>query len=146
MVGVWQPTAVYLLIQPECEMLQVEDIAKLDVRSQQCVSDFSGWTEASKKGLIPALFLLWMGLSFKERFNSSLISIHIWMGWCSFKERPLFLSSVYFLWFIRTKKNLNLLHMHAMLNTESEVKIARCATLQHWCKIIKCSFAKAQAR
>ena len=36
-----------------------------------------------------------------------------------------------------THKNLNLLHMHAMLNTESEVKIHSCATLQHWCKIIK---------
>ena len=70
MVGVWQPTAVYLLIQPECEMLQVEDIAKLDVRSQQCVSDFSGWTEASKKGLIPAFFYpyIWMGFySYMDR-------------------------------------------------------------------------------
>ena len=59
-VGLWQPTAVYLSIQPKCEMLQVEDIAKLDVRSQQCVSDFSGWTEASKKGLIPAFFYPYM--------------------------------------------------------------------------------------
>ena len=43
----------------------------------------------------------------------------------------------------RTHKNLNLLHMHAMLNTESEVKIACCATLVQDDKV---SFAKAQAR